>query len=155
MIWPWLNALAPLDVDSLGYRNWSRMYLNGASFWEVDWEKVMQYFEQIYPYFPNMRDSSGITAIERYRKAALGQGDLLYAAEKYCEALEFYNKSLQAVPDAAVEQKAAESYQLCYPPTSTPEISTQAPTPTLEETPIGEVPTETPTPTSESDSSDG
>ncbi len=50
------ERFGPLDVDALGYRNWARMYLNGSSYWEIDWLKVMNYFEQIYPYFPNMRE---------------------------------------------------------------------------------------------------
>ncbi|MBE0696553.1 MAG: hypothetical protein IH586_06485 [Anaerolineaceae bacterium] len=123
------ERFAPLDVDSLGYQNWARMYLNGASFWQIDWLKVMQYFEQIYPYFPNMRDASGITAIERYRIAAKSQGDKLNASGDYCAAYDYYQKSLQAVPDQAVENKAAEVYLLCHPPTKIPTIApTTAPT---------------------------
>jgi tetratricopeptide (TPR) repeat protein len=145
------ERFAPLDVDSLGYQNWARMYLNGASFWQIDWLKVMQYFEQIYPYFPNMRDASGITAIERYRIAARSQGDKLNTAGDYCNAYDYYKKSLQAVPDQAVEKKAAEVFLLCHPPTNTPaNTSTVAPTinvPTVENTvaPTQAQPTQAPT----------
>lgn len=113
------ERFGPLDVDAIGYRNWARQYLNGASFWEADWTKVMAYFEDIYPYFPNMRDSSGMTAIERYRIAASNQGDKLMAANDGCGAYDYYKKSLNAVNDPAVEQKAAEAFLLCYPPTAT------------------------------------
>lgn len=144
------ERFAPLDVDALGYRNWARMYLNGASFWGVDWEKVMLYFAEIYPYFPNMRDLSGMTAVERYRIAARSQGDKLDAAGNYCEALDFYDKSLEAVPDAEVEAKKAEVYLKCYPPT---EVPTATPVVTLTPTVII-TPTETivpsPEPTTES-----
>jgi len=156
------ERFGPLDVDSIGYRNWARMYLNGASFWEVDWPKVMAYFEEIYPYFPNMRDSSGLTAIERYRIAATSQGDKLMAANDACGAYDYYKKSLNAVNDPAVEQKAEEAYLVCYPPTptftATPEVTVtpqeatpepQEPTATEEVEPTSppeEVPTETPTP---------
>jgi len=143
------ERFAPLDVDALGYRNWARMYLNGASFWQIDWEKVMLYFEEIYPYFPNMRDSSGLTAIERYRIAAKGQGDKLFSSGDYCGALEYYQKSLDAVPDGTVEQTATAVYLLCYPPTPIPSV-----TPTITITPTFEVPVETtepaPEPTAES-----
>lgn len=133
---------APLDVDSLGYQNWARMYLNGASFWQIDWIKVMNYFEQIYPYFPNMRDSSGITAIERYRIAARSQGDKLETQGDHCGALEFYKKSLQAVPDQTLEKKVTEVYLLCYPPTP---VSTV--TPTVTPTTNAPLPENTITPT--------
>lgn len=114
------ERFAPLDVDSLGYRTWARLYLNGASFWQVDWLKVMEYFEQIYPYFPNMRDGSGLTAIERYRIAAKSQGDKLFASGDYCAAFEYYKKSLEAVPDGTLAQQATAVYLLCYPPTPVP-----------------------------------
>src|SRR5690606_25864177 len=136
------ERFGPLDVDALGYRNWARQYLNGASFWEVDWERVTQYFEEIYPYFPNMRDSSGMTAIERYRIAARSQGDKLMAEGDGCAAYDYYMKSLNAVADGEVQQKADEAYLLCHPPTATPTPTTevtptlQAPTQATQETPV-------------------
>jgi tetratricopeptide (TPR) repeat protein len=123
------ERFGPLDVDSIGYQNWARMYINGASFWQIDWIKVMQYFEQIYPYFPNMTDSSGITALERYRQAAKGQGDKLSASGDYCGAYEYYQKSLQAGPENTVAQKATEAFNKCNPATTTPS-ATFTPTPT-------------------------
>lgn len=124
------ERFAPLDVDSLGYRTWARLYLNGASFWQIDWIKVMQYFEQIYPYFPNMRDGSGMTAVERYRIAAKSQGDKLAASEDYCGALEYYRLSLDAVPDDTLKQTVTAVYNRCYPPTAVP-TNTPTVTPTL------------------------
>jgi hypothetical protein len=138
------ERFGPLDEQAKGYRTWARMYLNGASFWEVDWPRVMQYFEEIYPHFPNMRDSSGLTAIERYRIAATSQGDLMMTADKPCEAYEYYQKSLNAVVDAAVQTKADEAYLLCYPPEPTAE-PTLSPTPTLPVQPTAPVePTQPP-----------
>jgi tetratricopeptide (TPR) repeat protein len=123
------ERFGPLDVDSLGYRNWARMYLNGASFWQIDWLKVIAYFEEIYPYFPNMRDSSGMTAIERYRIAARSYGDKLYESGDYCGAYDYYAMSLQAVPDGALELRSTEVWLQCHPPTSTPTVTpTLAPT---------------------------
>lgn len=124
------ERFGPLDVDALGYRNWARLYLNGASFWDADWERVMQYFEEIYPYFPNMRDASGMTASERYRLAARNQGDKLMVDGDPCAAYEFYQKSLNAVNDPEVQTKSEEAYLACYPPTPT-----VTPTPLVTETP--------------------
>lgn len=139
------EQFGPLDVDALGYRQWARLYLNGATFWEIDWLKVVEAFEQIYPYFPNMRDSSGLTAIERYRIAARNYGDQLMGKDDPCGAYEYYKKSLNAVADAEVENKAAAAYLKCYPPTATPAPTDIPPTeePTAE--PTVEVPTQEPT----------
>jgi hypothetical protein len=133
------ERFGPLDIDAMGYRVWARQYLNGASFWEVDWVRVMQYFEEIYPSFPNMRDSSGMTAIERYRIAARSHGDKLMIEGDGCGAYEYYQKSLNAVADGALEEKAQQAYLVCYPPTPTP-------TETLPVTPTVPVVTDEPPP---------
>jgi tetratricopeptide (TPR) repeat protein len=139
---------APLDADAKGARNWARLYLNGVSFWGADWARVVTIFEQIYPYFPNLRDASGLTATERYRQAAVEQGKVLVGRGDGCGALEYFDKALAVAPDAAVEQRAAEAYQVCYPPTETPG-PTETPTITVpvetNPAPVVEV-TETPTP---------
>lgn len=157
------ERFAPLDNEALGYRNWARQYLTGASFWEVDWQKVLAYFEEIYPSLPNMRDSSGWTAIERYRIAASSYADELMAGGDSCGAYDYYQKSLNAVADSAVQTKADEAYRICYPPTTEPTVTpavTVTPTvgegvtpevsPTVEpttETPPPAEPTAEPTPT--------
>lgn len=146
------EQFGPLDVDALGYRNWSRLYLSGSSFWEIDWKRVVEAFEQIYPYFPNLRDSSGYTAIERYRIAAKNYGDQLKESGDSCGAYDYYKKSLDAVADPAVEANANEAFNACHPPTETPmpEEPTSTPEPTIEETtpPAEDTPTSEPaTPT--------
>lgn len=133
------EKFGPLDVDAQGYRNWARQYLNGASFWEVDWVRVVNYFEDIYPSFPNLHDGSGYTAIERYRIAAREQANKLAAEGKYCEAIEYYEKSLYAVPDGELAVTATAVYEACYPPTATVDpalLFTPTPTvtPTVEQT---------------------
>lgn len=129
------EQFGPLDVDAQGYRQWARLYLNGSTFWEVDWLRVVEAFEQIYPYFPNMRDASGLTAIERYRIAASSYADQIVDSDP-CKAYDYYQKSLSAVPDSEVENKSAAAYLRCYPPTATPtETPTVTPvTPTVEVT---------------------
>lgn len=124
------ERFAPLDSDAAGARNWARLYLNGVSFWGADWGRVVDMFEQIYPYFPNLRDASGKTATERYREAAIEQGKALQNAGDGCGAITYYDKALAIVPDPALEERSAQAYLMCYPPTETPE-PTVTPTATL------------------------
>lgn len=149
------EKFGPLDTDALGYRNWARLYLNGASFWEADWAKVVSYFEEIYPYIPNLRDGSGYTALDRYRIAAREQGHRLRNSGDPCGALEYYAKSLGAMADGELEVTATAVYEECYPPTATPTITPTLPTftPTVaapvtaapvETTPPAPAPTEPP-----------
>lgn len=148
---------APLDKDADSFREWARYYLTGASYWGVNWEKVLYYFAQIYPSFPNLRDTSGITAVERFRRGSIGYGNQLSAAGEYCRAMEQYNNAFNLGIDEAIAPTATEVMNLCYGPTSTPKpVNVYTPTPTIGvivETPTPtlevELPTDTPTPTTE------
>ncbi|GAP07278.1 hypothetical protein ATHL_02148 [Anaerolinea thermolimosa] len=147
---------SPLDVDAEGVRTWARMYIAGASYWGVRWDQVIHYFSQIYPYYPAMRDATGMTAIERYRVALIKYGDQLASAGKYCEAYEQYQASYQVGPDSALDPTVTAVFTLCHPATATPQPTVPlTPTPTVEtvvptvETPAPtqETPTEAPSPT--------
>jgi len=129
------ERFAPLDVDAKNYRIWARQYIAAASFWKIDWPKVIAYFAEIYPALPNLRDSSGMTATERYRQALVGYGDQLMMESKYCEAQVQYDASLQLSNPGDVQTKATSAAEMCSggPP---PVGETQAePTPTPSPTP--------------------
>ncbi len=132
------ERFGPLDGASLGLRDGARLYLTGATFWELDWDQVIFYFSQVYQSWPNLWDaSSGMTAGERYRVANVKLGDKYFGEEKYCLAEESYLIALSIAPDNEVNNKAQDAGLRCRPPTETPE-----PTPT------GQAPTE-PSPTEE------
>ena len=151
------ERFAPLDNDADGYRVWARFYLTGASFWGVDWPQVVSIFGQLYPSFPNLHDSSGMTAQERYRVGLLKWGDALFLQEEYCLAQEKYELAFAFFVDESVSPAATAIYEACErskepEETPTPEITiTPSPTFTTEITPPvettepveGETPTET------------
>jgi tetratricopeptide (TPR) repeat protein len=129
-----VERFAPLDVDANGLRVWARMYLSGASYWGVRWDKVIDIFGQIYPYYPNLRDLLGVTAAERFRLGSIYYGDQLAGQDKHCDAYDQYKNAQKLVKDAAVEPKMAASFRICYPPTNTPgptATPTTTPTKTL------------------------
>ncbi|HQF62531.1 MAG: hypothetical protein KA928_02355 [Longilinea sp.] len=146
------EQFSQLDEEALGYRNWARYYMAGASFWRVDWVRVINYFSDIVPYVPNLRDSSGYTAGERYRLALIGYGDQLAAAGDYCEAQKQYEEALTLAPDPVLQPTLQDVVDRCErgegeedggedsPPAETP-----PPDSTPTETPPTEVPTEVPT----------
>ncbi|MDX9864447.1 MAG: hypothetical protein RBT34_06535 [Anaerolineaceae bacterium] len=119
----------PVDGQADQYRTWARYYLTGSSFWEVDWPKVIDYFYQVYSALPNLRDGSGWTATERYRKASILYGDQLVEAGEYCMARDQYRNALAVGMDELLAPTATAVQLLCEPPTPTPEPAT--PTPTL------------------------
>lgn len=147
------ERFAPLDDEANNYRTWARYYLTGASFWGVDWARVVQVFGEIYPSLPNLRDSSGMTAQERYRMGLIKWGDLLMVQEDWCGAAEKYEMAFALGIDEQVAPTATAAYDECHRPKETePPPATETPTPTMTVVEGGEVtpgsgsetPTETP-----------
>ncbi len=142
------ERFAPLDGSSDGIRNWARLYLTGASFWEVNWEQVIVYFSQIQPTYPNLRDGSGMTATERYRTALYRYGDQLAAAGDFCLAKDYYYLSLAVVNDPILEPTAINLVDLCEggieQGDKTPSAPIQEPSEIPTEQPTEFIPTPTP-----------
>lgn len=138
------ERFGPLDGQAQGFRNFARAYITGASFWELDWAQVQFYLEQVYPFLPNLRDGSGLTATERYRLATIARADQYYLAEQWCEASTQYIIAQNFPVEQAVLDRANDAFIKCNPPEPTATV-TPTVTPTLN-VPPAETPTETATP---------
>jgi hypothetical protein len=142
------ERFAPLDVQANSWRELARLYLTGSSFWEVIPEQAVYYFSQVAAAAPGMRDSSGLTASERYRLALAQYGDQLGKNGDWCAAQEQYELSLAIGVDAAIQEKRDNAALQCSPPSATPGEATPTPSLTL---PAGVTPSATspfiPTPT--------
>jgi hypothetical protein len=156
------ERFGPLDRDTNGLREGARVYLIGASFWELDWPQALLYFEQARAW-GNLWDGT-MTASERYWYASMRYGDQLFGEGKYCEEGEAIFQYQNALTVAALDRIAQSNYDellpVCFPPSptidltalvtvtpSTPIIgTTEVPTNTPEIPKDTETPTETPTP---------
>jgi tetratricopeptide (TPR) repeat protein len=127
----------PLDHDAVNYAQWARLYLTGASFWDIDWSQVVNYFGQLSAAFPYLHDGTGWTATDRYLKGSEFYGDQLAGSGNHCEALQQYQNVLNYGANEPVQDKYNAAYLKCYPPTPTP-----APLPTFDELPTAEPPIE-------------
>ena len=101
------ERFGPLDAEAKGLLNWSRLYITGASFWELDWGQAVYYFGQVAPALPNLRDGSGLTATERYRTALIGYGGYLGDHKQYCDAMKQYEI---AISMGTNDQKVQDAY---------------------------------------------
>ena len=137
------ERFGPLDNFAAGYRTWARYYLNGASFWKVDWLKVINYFTDLAAAMPNMRDATGVTASERFRVALYEYAGQIFKDDP-CKARDYYKQSLAIGKDPTVVPLATDAQNRCAPPTDTP--APVVPTGTSTPTPTGVI-LETPTPT--------
>jgi len=159
-----------LDRDANGLREGARYYLIGASFWELDWQQAIFYFDQVYRGWSGLWDGT-MTATERFFQASMRYGDQLVEQGQYCDALPYYeNAQAIAALDATAQEGYERAFVECFPPTptidltlsvtaqvtvETPAVTTEPP-PTVSGTtevppttavPTTEVPTETPTET--------
>ena len=130
------EQLAPLDGEADGVRTWAQLYLSGASYWDVNWQQAIDIFAQVKDAYPYLMDSSGMTAIERYRVALYLYGDQFAASGDYCKAHEYYLQSLAVGPDANVQATAQRYAEACQAMQATPEPTEElTPIPT-EQTPL-------------------
>jgi tetratricopeptide (TPR) repeat protein len=130
-----------LDAYAESLRTYARLYIIGASFWDQDWLQAQNFFAQVMAGYPNMSDSSCMSATKRWHDATIKRAEQMLAAGDYCGAEEQY-----AAAFTVGDQFNSTAY-----PTAT-EVADQCngggggggggETPTSEE-----VPTETPTPT--------
>jgi tetratricopeptide (TPR) repeat protein len=145
------ERFGPLDRDTNALREGARVYLIGASFWELNWKEAVFYFDQVYRGYAGLWDRT-MTGSERFWFASMRYGDELIAQEDYCGAVTHYqNAEAIAALDAQAAEGYARAYRECFPATATLE-------PTLEISPtVGgdtavptdtqpAVPTETPAP---------
>jgi len=143
------ERFGPLDAEANNWRQWADLYIRGASFWDVDWGQAVYYFAQLADAVPNLSDSSGWTASNRYRDALLGYGDWFAAQGNWCDAQTQYDTYMSLLADPQVEPTAVYAFDKCQqgsvvPPTPvgpSPTPGGETPTPT----PTSEIPTPTPT----------
>lgn len=147
------ERFGPLDVEANTARTWARIYMIGTSFWEAYPQQAVYYFGQIAAAAPGLHDSSGWTALERYRGALIQYGDQLANQGSWCEAQAQYELAISIRGDEKLLQLFSAAQEQCTPPTATftltptatlPYTLTVSPSPT--DTSVI-VPSETPTPT--------
>jgi hypothetical protein len=136
------SRFGPLDTEAQGYINWVSLYITGASFWDLDWEKVVDYFSQVGPALPGLSDRSGMTARERYRLALKNYGLTLVNNGDSCSGAEQFQISLSVGPDPEVDQLLAEALTACQGAPTEEVPSGEVPPATIEVTPpaVGTIP---------------
>jgi tetratricopeptide (TPR) repeat protein len=113
-----------LDRDANGLREGARYYLIGASFWELDWQQALFYFDQVYRGWSGLWDGT-MTAAERFHQASMRYGDLLVEQGNYCDAVPQYeNAQATGGLDAQAQEGLERAMLECFPatPTITPTL---------------------------------
>jgi tetratricopeptide (TPR) repeat protein len=136
------ERFGPLDRDAMFRKTLAEQYLLANSFIGLDWFQAASLFASL------CEQGATIDSCPKYAEAAWEYGDLLWIAEDPCGAQEYYQGSLNAVPNSTLEPTATEAAEACQKATAPPPAPPTA-TPTLEGTVEEPPPEETPTPTEE------
>jgi tetratricopeptide (TPR) repeat protein len=142
------ERFGPLDQTSNQLREGARMYITGASFWELDWSQAVAYFSQVGTGWPALYDGT-MTGAQRYYIASMRYGDDLFEKEQYCDAYEQYqNAAAINALDEKAARNSAQAFVQCYPATPTLEpTATGAVVVPTDTVPVVDPPTDTPTDT--------
>ena len=161
-----------LDSVADSLRTYARLYIIAASFWDQDWVQAQNFFAQVMTGYPNMSDSSCLSATRRWAEATIHVAEQLQATGDNCGAEAQYadafkvNDPLNNSAFPTATEIAIRCSGGTKAPSKTPtlagtpsEILTETPTATLPveltETPtptLPEAPTVTPTPTCDASS---
>jgi hypothetical protein len=148
------ERFGPLDRTAQGLREGARLFLTGASFWELDWSQAVDYFSQVNAGWSTMWDGT-MNASQRYFTASYKYGDQLFDELQYCDAYQQYqNAAALGQLNEASASRSNQAFLECNPPTPTVEVlltTAVATTPsgaTTEPPPPTDPPTETATPPS-------
>ena len=114
-----LEKYAPLDKEAINYSTVARLYLTGASYWDLDWQQVVTYFSQLVASMPSLYDGT-MTASERYYYGLINYGDELMDKHDACGAEDQYKLALAMTVTDDLQSKYNKAYGVCHPPTKTP-----------------------------------
>jgi hypothetical protein len=123
------ERFGPLDRTAEGLREGSRLYITGASFWELDWFQAVTYFSEVGLGWPSLWDGT-MTASQRLFEASMRYGDELFSQQQYCDAYAQYQTaaSMGNLTEPSASQ-AGKAQLECYPATATIGV---APTSTID-----------------------
>jgi hypothetical protein len=123
------SRFAPLDHDAKSLYDGAELYIDAASFWQVDWATAANELAQVYTAYPAMWDGT-MSAGQRYQIAAERYGDQLFAQSRFCDAVKQY-QAAQAIGnmDQTASRNFTQAYIKCYPPTAVPTAGMIVPTP--------------------------
>jgi tetratricopeptide (TPR) repeat protein len=133
-----------LDSTAQSLRTYARLYIIGASFWDQDWVQAQNFFAQVMTGYPNMSDSSCLTATKRWYQATIYYAEQLMAAGDACGATTQFSSAFALNLDDPLNTTAFPAATAAQNQCSPPSQNTPTETPTGAPT---EVPTESATAT--------
>lgn len=134
------ESFAPLDEEASNWRSWAALYLTANSYFGLNWEQAVFYFDIVFNVAPGIRND----VYQKFAQSLHMYASELAAAGDPCEGELQIARSLEVLENEDLEPTATAIAEACLTatakPTRTPQPATETPTPE------GGTPAETPTP---------
>lgn len=108
--------LKPLPPEAAAEAQYARLYITARDYWNVNWEKAIESFGELYKIGPGYRDT-----FTRYVDAYIQYGEERTRAGDPCAAQAQYEEALKLRPTADLQTKADTAKQACL--TAPPSIT--------------------------------
>jgi tetratricopeptide (TPR) repeat protein len=108
--------IQPLPANAEAEAQYVRLYITARDYWNVNWEKAIESFGELYKIAPGYRDT-----FARYVEAYIQYGDERMRAGDPCSAQTQYEAALKLRPEATLQEKVDKSKQDCL--TAPPSIT--------------------------------
>jgi tetratricopeptide (TPR) repeat protein len=108
--------LKPLPAEAESEVQYARMYITARDYWNVNWEKAIESFGELYQVGPGYRDT-----FARYVDAYIQYGEERTRAGDPCSAQTQYDEALKLRPSADLQTKADTAKEACL--TAPPSIT--------------------------------
>jgi len=109
------GQIRPLPEEALWEREMAHRYLTALGYWGVDWERCIQWFEELYALAPGYRD-----VFQRLVQAHVLYGDMWADQGEMCPAAAQYAGALELWESADVAEKRDQAAEVCAVATPTP-----------------------------------
>jgi len=109
------QMIRSLDANDLLELELANRYIAALSYWNLDWDRCIQRFEELYRIYPGYKD-----VFSRLYQANVLYGDAWFEQGEMCPAAVQYARALELVSNEEVQQKWAHATELCAIATPTP-----------------------------------
>ncbi len=92
-------GIGKLDSYAESLRTYARLYIIGASYWDQDWLQAQNFFAEVRTAYPNMQDSSCMSATRRYILATFKIAEQEYNFGNPCRAENAYENLFTTISD--------------------------------------------------------
>jgi len=121
------ERIAPLDADTSSWILWARMYQFAGSYFGYNPARAAEEFQKVAQDIPNLIDTSGLTAKDRYIMSLEDYGDELMKLYDYCNAVIQYEASKNLLSSETIMAKLTEAQSFCSSPPPLPTEDPNAP----------------------------